>query len=263
MRLLPVCVSLVACVCLAGTPGACVGSQSLATFKLSVEPAKAGPALPIREVNALRKGEKLTYAPVHIPPPARNKAEVALLLAPPPNSSASLEALKPAPAARPATWTLPRDTSVVAVVYGPQGLSMRKVKSLIENNDEVLSQLADYADETSKVASLIEALQESESSGSSVDGALAGFSARSGVSVAPVDPHTATSQQALALLHALQPAMSSMDPLTASNTAVAAALPKTSCAHVTCAFGETVTTHEITCRSRRRCGHRSTGRRYR
>lgn len=219
-RLLLLLVSLIAYPCLAAAPRVCVGSQSLATFKLSVEPAKVGPALPIREVNALRKGEKLAYEPVHIPPAVKNKAEVALLLAPSANSSAPLEALKPAPAGKPMVWALPRDASVVALVYGPQGLSMRKVKSLMQQNDEVLSQLADYADQTSQVAALIEALQESETSGAGVSAALSGFSARAGVSVPQLDTHAATSQQAAALLAALRPAMNSMDPLTASSTAV-------------------------------------------
>ena len=141
--------------CLAAAPRACVGSQSLATFKLAVAPAKGGAALPLSEVNALHKGQNLLYEPVHIPSAERDKAEIALLLAPLANSQAPLEALKPAPAGKPAEWVLPRDASIVALVYGRQGLSMRKVKSLMQRNDEVLSELADYADETAQVGALI------------------------------------------------------------------------------------------------------------
>jgi len=220
-RRFPGLVSLIALPCLAATPPhACVGSQSLGTFKLSVAPAKGGTILPLREVNALHKGQYLLYDPVHIPPAAKNKAEIALLLAPPSNSQARLEALNPTPAGKSGVWVLPRDASVVALVYGPQGLSMRKVKALMQKNDEVLAELADYADQTEQVSALIQELQESESSGASVSAALAGFSAKSGVSMPQIDTHAATNQQAATLLQALSPSMNSLDPLTASNTAV-------------------------------------------
>ena len=220
MRRLSGIVFLIALPSLAATPRACVGSQSLGTFKLTVAPAKGGTILPLGEVNALHKGQHLFYEPVHIPAAEANKAEIALLLAPPANSQAPLETLSPAPAAKPAVWILPRDASVVALVYGPHGLSMRKVKALLQRNDEVLSELADYADQTAQVSSLIQELQASESEGTPVSAALAGFSAKSGVSMPQIDTHTATNQQAATLLHALLPSMSAMDPLTASNTAV-------------------------------------------
>jgi hypothetical protein len=214
-------VSLMALPCLAATPPrACVGSQSLGTFKLSVVPAKGGLILPLGEVNAVHKGQYLVYSPVHIPPAAKNKAEIALLLAPPGNSQAPLEALPPAPADKPAAWVLPRDASVIAVVYGPQGLSMRKVKALMQQNDEVLAELADYADQTAQVGALIQELQESESAGTTTSAALAGFAAKSGVALPQIDAHAATNQQAATLLQALTPSMNSMDPLTASNNAV-------------------------------------------
>jgi len=199
---------------------ACVGSLMLATFKLSVLSAKGSAALSLSEVNTLSKGEKLYYEPVHIPPGEKNKAEISILLAPAANSQAALEALKPELASKPTVWNLPADTAVVALVYGPQGLSMRKVKSLMQQNDQVLSELADYADETEQVSALIQQLQTSEDSGTTVSAALAGFSAQSGVSVPAPAAGTTTNQQAATLLHALSPSMSSMDPLTGTNTAV-------------------------------------------
>ena len=146
--------------CLAAAPPhACVNSQSLGTFKLSVVPLKGGTVLALGSVNALHKGQNLLYEPVHIPPAVKNKAEIALLLAPAANSDATLEALKPAPADKSTVWVLPRDASVIALVYGPQGLSMRKVKAMVQKNDEVLAELADYADQTAQVSALIQELQ--------------------------------------------------------------------------------------------------------
>lgn len=220
MRLFPLLVSLSALPCLAAAPAACVGGQSLATFRLSVVPAKGGRTLPLREVNALHKGQTLLYEPVHIPPAVKDKAQIALLLAPPANSDAKLETLNPAPADKATVWILPRDASLVALVYGPQGLSMRKVKSLIQQDDQMLSQLADYADQTSQVSALIDALESSEATGTGVSSALSGFASRSGVTLPALDTHTATSQQAATLLQALQPSLRTMDPLTATDNAV-------------------------------------------
>lgn len=213
-------VCLLALPCAAAAPRACAGNQSVGTFKLTVQPAKGGAALPVRAVNGLHAGQKLTYEPVHIPPAVKEKAEVALLLAPAGDGSADLVALPPQPAGKAAAWKLPRDASVVGLVYGPRGLSMRKVKSLMEKNQEVLSQLADYADQTSEVGALVEALQQSEDSGTSMSAALAGFSSRYGVATPKLDQRAPTNQQASTLLSALLPAMSSLDPFTASNGAV-------------------------------------------
>jgi len=175
--------------------------------------------LPIRDVNALHKGQNLLYEPLHIPPAVKEKAEITVLLAPRGNSQ-PLSVLNPAPAGKAAMWVMPFDASVVALVYGPRGLSMRKVKALVERDDEVLTELADYADETAQVSALIAELQESENSGGSTNAALAGFSSRFGVSMPQVDPHAATNQQAVSLLHALLPSMNSLDPLTATDAAV-------------------------------------------
>src|ERR1700690_3061111 len=109
---------LVALPCLAAAPPcACVASQPVGTFKLAVAPAKGGAALPLSEVNVLHKGQSLLYEPVHIPTAQKDKAEIALLLAPLANSEAPLEVLKPAPAAKSTAWVLPRDASIVALVY--------------------------------------------------------------------------------------------------------------------------------------------------
>lgn len=162
----------------------------------------------------------LQYEPVRIPPAAQKKAEVTLLLAPSGDPSAGLVALEPEPANESTTWKLPRRVSVVALVYGPQGLSMRKVKSMMEKDQEVLSQLADYADQTSEVGALVEALDTSEQSGAGMNAALRGFSSRYGVAMPKLDQHAATNEQASALLGALLPAMGALDPLTSPSSAV-------------------------------------------
>ena len=53
---------------------------------------------------------------------------------------------------------MPVRTAVVGVVFGPHGLDVKKVSSLVAKNPEVISELTEYADQTAKVGALIELL---------------------------------------------------------------------------------------------------------
>ncbi len=197
----------------AAPPRTCAGSQNIGSIRLSVEPAGGGERLPVRAVNALKAGEKLHYEPVRTPE-NQEKAQIAVVLAPQSDSSSKdLIVLGPAKADAPASWEIPKPVNLVALVYGPQGLSVKKLKSLVDKNQEILSQLADYADQTAQVEGLIQALQTSEASGNSLQAALNGFSAQYNVAVPKLDPHAPTDQQASLLLRTLMPSVSNYDPL--------------------------------------------------
>lgn len=175
--------------------------------------------LPIRSVNSLLPREKLRYDP-SVQTDGKDKAQIAVLLAPKRDSSSKdLTVLGPEQAGEPVTWEIPKKVELVALIYGPQGLSVKKLKSLMEKNQEILVQLADYADQTAQVEGLIQALQTSEQSGKNVQAALSGFSAQYNVSVPKLDPKASTDQQADQLLRALMPSVSTYDPL-ASKTQV-------------------------------------------
>ncbi len=193
-------------------PRACLGSLPVGSFRLWVEPPRGGPALPVRAVNALRAGRKLTYQPVRLPAETRKKAEIAVVLVPAAGSE-ELAIFDPVTAGKPATWEVPEDASVVALIFGSHGLSMKKVKSLVGKNREILAELADYAEQNSKVEGLIEVLATSEQSGGNLDAALRGFSAKYGVSMPKLDANAGTDRQAAVLLQALLPAVSTYDPL--------------------------------------------------
>jgi hypothetical protein len=198
----------------AAAPRACLGSLPLGAFRLSVEPAKSGPPLPVRTVNSIRAGEKLKYEPVRFPSDTKEKAQVAVVLVPAGDKgSGELTIFEPVKAATANQWTVPVDTSVVALIFGPQGLSTKKLKALVDKNREVLSELADYAEQNSKVEGLIDALDESERSGRGLDAALLGFSAKYGVAMPKLDTKANTDQQAAVLLQALLPAVNNYDPL--------------------------------------------------
>ncbi|HWB98592.1 MAG TPA: hypothetical protein VG672_17905, partial [Bryobacteraceae bacterium] len=135
------------------------------------------------------------------------------------SAAKDLTVLGPEKAGQPATWESPKKIELVALIYGPQGLSVKKLKSLMEKNEEILVQLADYADQTAQVEGLIQVLQASEQSGTSLHAALSGFSAQYNVAIPKLDPHAPTDQQADQLLRALMPSVSTYDPL-ASKTQV-------------------------------------------
>ena len=197
------------------TPPGCVGSLPVGSFRLTVQPEKGGAARPLRALNHLQAGQKLRYEPVKIPDAVKQKAEVALLLVPP---SEQLIVLEPRAAGKSAEWKVPANVSIVALVFGPHGLSVKKVKSLVGGNEEVLAQLADYAEQTEKIESLVEVLANSEASGGSLDAALAGFATQYGVSLPKVDAHGNSEQQAGALLKALVPSVAAYDPLNPRST---------------------------------------------
>ena len=145
------------CLPLAAVPQGCVGNLPVGSFRLSVQPER-GAALPVREVNMLRSGQKIVYEPVQLPEDAKEDGEIAVLVAPMEGLGDDVVILNPQKAAAQAIWSVPVDTSVVALIFGPQGLNMKKLKSLMVKDPQLLSQLAGYAEQNSKVGALVEAL---------------------------------------------------------------------------------------------------------
>jgi hypothetical protein len=209
-------VYLVAVACsFAATPPACVGSLPVGSFRLVVQPEKGGGARPLRLLNNLKAGEKLRYEPFRIPDAVKQKAQVALVLVPP---SQNLIVLDPHAAAKPAEWKIPQDAGVVALVFGPHGLNVKKVKSLVGRNEEILTQLADYAEQTEKIETLVATVEKSETSGANLNAALAGFSAQYGLALPKIDSKAPSDQQAALLLRAMMPSVAAYDPLNPRST---------------------------------------------
>ena len=241
---------------LAVTPLPCLGGVSVSTFRLLLQPEGKGPALPLSSVNLIRPGEKLKYEPIHIPVPIRDKAQIAILLvpAPAPSSKAGSEekgedkskgienekdkekgkekekqkdlvVLEARPAKSAAEWVIPTRVSIVGVVFGPRGLDVKKVSSMVEKNEDLIPQLADYAQQTATVEALVQTLsqvEETPNAGTDLNAALRGFSAEYGLAVPKLDTAAPTNQQAVQLLQAVLPSLSTYDPLTSERSAVVA-----------------------------------------
>jgi hypothetical protein len=202
-------------------PKACVASVPLGTFQLSVLPSGGGPARPLREQNILQAGQKIAYKPVQIPRELE-KEKMCLVLVPADiTEQTPVTVLDATEADEPAEWAVPFRVSVVGIVFGPQGLDRKKVSKLVAKDQELMSQLADYAEQTSQVETLVEALataEEGPSRSKNLQAALNGFASRFGTNMTKLDTTAPTDQQAAALLHTLNPALGSYDPLASQTT---------------------------------------------
>ena len=196
-------------------PLGCTGSATLGTFQLSVRPFSRGAPLSLKSVASVPAGSRLIWNPVHLIPQASGSAEISAVLVP--ASGGKLITLEPRKASTRTEWQLLERPQVIALIFGPQGLNEDKIKSLVTRNTDLLRQLAEYAEESSQVESLVQQLADAEQAGSSADGALKGISSQYGVSVQKLDPKASSNQQAGMLLKMMLPASGTYDPLATSS----------------------------------------------
>jgi len=203
-------VSLLATALAAATvPPGCTGSTTLGTFEISVRPFSQGSALPLKSVAAIPAGSRLIWNPVHLTPQASRTGEVAAVIV----SASNLITLEPRKAGRRTEWQLLERPQVIALIFGPQGLSEGKIQSLVTRNRDLMRQLADYAEQSSEVESLVQELADAQQSGGSADAVLKGFSSQYGVNPQKLNTQAFSNQQATLLLKALLPASTAYDPL--------------------------------------------------
>jgi hypothetical protein len=206
------------CITAADSPPGCIGSSPLGRFRVSVYRHDQSAGLALKSVSSIPAGAKLVWEPIHLPIRFSQKTEIAVLIMP--RGNASLITLLAHRAGERAAWDLPEGASVIAVVLGPDGLNMSKVKTLIAGNEDLLPQLADYAQQTSEVESLIQGLADSEQSHIGAGAALQGFASRWGISTPKLDTKAPTNQQAATLLSAVLPTANLYDPLSPASQQV-------------------------------------------
>jgi hypothetical protein len=195
----------------AAEPTACVGTASLGTVQLSVRPFSQGSPLPLKSVAEIPGGARLAWNPMHPAAQASSSAEVAAVLVP--ASGGHLIVMGPRKAAERTEWQLPDRPQVIALIYGPQGLNEGKIKSLVSHDTELLRQLADYAEQSSQVETLVQELAAAEQSGGNADAVLKGFSSKYGVDAHKLNSASSSDQQATLLLRAVLPSSAAYDPL--------------------------------------------------
>ena len=186
-------------------------------FRIVVVPPNGGSALPLNSVNIVGPGEKIRYEPVKLSDDLKSKTRVSLILVPAvKDGEKHLYVLPAQPVVKPAEWTVPARIAAVGVVFGPNGVDTKKVASMVEKHPEIVTRLANYAEESSRVEAMVQTLSDYEDSAPGsvgLQGLMQGFSTQYGVQLPTLDPKSAASDQALALVRALAPAVASNDPL--------------------------------------------------
>ncbi len=197
-------------------PLTCPAGAPLGAVILQVQSSKDKEPLRFESINHLSEGDTVLYAPV-LRNNEKRPGEVALVLVPAKRSPDSdlLIVTDPKDANKPQQWKIPQTISVAAFVYGAQGLSRKKVQGFLSQDDQLVAQLADYAEKTSQTEALLQALSDTNSSPASVNAALNGFASQYGFAV-QLDKAAPVSVQAQALFNSMNPQLATYNPLASS-----------------------------------------------
>src|SRR5947209_4826202 len=149
----------------------CPAGGSLGSMELQVASGKNQP-LPFLNIVHLTEGDVVRYTPLDRGHDKRS-GDVSLVLVPTKISGKDELIITDArDASKPQQWEIPQTISLAVFVYGPQGLSKKKVKNFLSQDESLVAQLAEYADKTAQTQALISALSNATSSSASVNAAL-------------------------------------------------------------------------------------------
>ncbi|HEY7211163.1 MAG TPA: hypothetical protein VH477_12880 [Bryobacteraceae bacterium] len=199
-------------------PIACPAGAPISSVDLRVESPLQAEMLPFQNINHLTEGDTVHYTPV-LRNHEKRPGEVSLVMAPAKRDpkEPALLVTEPKSADKKQDWKIPRTISLAAMVYGPQGLSRKKVEGFLSQDDLLIAQLADYAEKTAQTEALVEALSNAGSSSASMNAALTGFASQYGLSV-QLDKTASPALQAQTLFATINPQLATYNPL-ASSTA--------------------------------------------
>jgi len=189
----------------------------LGSFELTVRRAsQSDPGIPLHRINRLEEGDHVTYTPV-LKPKEKRPGQVTLVVIaaqPQAGDNSDFSVLPPHDADEAATWTVPFRSSLALYVYGPAGLSTGKLRGFIGKDQELVAQLADYAEKTAQTETVLQALAtyETTGAGEGVQAALSGFAGQFG-NATRIDRTAPLDQQTLAAFRTLNPALSAYDPI--------------------------------------------------
>lgn len=189
----------------------------LGNIELTVKRGDQGSPIQLSKVNRLEEGDQVHYAP-SLRPNEKRGGDIALVLVSS-NPNNDFVILESKDAAKPAQWTVPFRTSLAMYVYGPSGLSVRKLRGFLAKDSELIAQLAEYAEKTSQTENVLQAIANYDTAGAgdSLEAALQGFARQSGIN-SKLDRSGTADQQTLAALRTLNPALSAYDPISPSGS---------------------------------------------
>jgi hypothetical protein len=192
----------------------CAAGGPLGAVDLRVE--AGGEHLPFRTINHLSEGDNVLYSPI-LRGKERRPGDIALVLVPEKRQKGQPDILvtEAKPADKPQQWKMSETISLAALVYGPAGLSRKKVAKFLSQDEVLVAQLADYADKTAQAEQLVTTLSNSESSSASVNAALSGFASEYGFAV-QINRSAPVESQAATVFAAMNPQLAAYNPLVSS-----------------------------------------------
>lgn len=197
----------------------CPAGAPLGSIDVSVKaPQPDRQPLPFQNINHLSEGDTIVYSPV-LRGKEKRPGDVALVIVPTKKKPDEpfLTVTDPKEADKPQEWKMDQTVALVGFVYGPGGLSRKKVSKFLSQDNVVVAQLADYAEKTAQTEALVATLSNSESSSASVNAALNGFASQYGFAV-QIDKTAPPAVQAETLFATMNPQLATYNPL-ASSTA--------------------------------------------
>jgi hypothetical protein len=183
----------------------CSGGVEAARLQVDVVRAAGGEARSLSRIKLLDKGSKVIYKPVSLPQELKNNAKVALIVGPAEGEKdvpSTMNILEFKPAAGTAEWVAPFRVGLAVFVMGPQGLDEKRITNLVMRDEELISALADYAEQTREIEDTVEALTALEDDD---DGEFAEAASR-------LDRGNPTEQALYTLLRALNPTLLANNP---------------------------------------------------
>ncbi len=221
-------------------PITCPAGAPIGAVDLRVRSAKGGEPLPFRTINHLSEGDTVLYSPI-LRGREKRPGEVSLVMVPAKREPGkdALIVTDPKPADKPQEWKISQTISLGAFVYGPEGLSKKKVRGFLSQDDLLIAQLADYAEKTAQTEALVQALSSIDSSPESVNAALSGFASQYGLSV-QLDRTAPPQVQAQTLFATMNPQLAGYDPLTPSTGARLGQTASVATAAATLFFGSPI-----------------------
>ena len=198
-------------------PLTCPAGMPIGPVDLEVQSPENGDPLPFQTIIHLSEGDTLLYKPI-LRGKDKRVGEVSLVMVPAKKSEKgfSLIVTDPKPAGKDQQWTIPETMSLAAFVYGPGGLSKKKVAGFLSKDDQLVAQLADYAEKTSQTEALLSALSADETP-AGMNAALSGFASQYGLAV-QIDKTAPPAVQAQTLFATMNPQLATYNPLASSTT---------------------------------------------
>jgi hypothetical protein len=188
----------------------CVGTAAVGTFRILVSSPTGTNPLPVRVLNNIAANSKITYEPIQLPDSLKKNGKLAIVAVPAdPDQRAAQGAmvLEPKPAGATAEWSAPFRIGTMLVAFAPQGLDEKRVVNLVSRDEDLIDDLARYAERTVELENTIEALTLLDAE---EEEAIADPSQLAGNS--PVE------QALFTLTRALNPASTYFNPLTSGTT---------------------------------------------